>query len=137
MGICLVCMRTRCACSSASRANATCRAYDSRGAPDASRASGGFVRACDVTEPLWATLPVADWVMSLEVAEHIPRAKEAGYLRNLHRLSCLGLIVSWATPGQGGTGHVNERWTRDVTARVTALGYEVNHGLTRRRAALV
>ena len=101
-------------------------------APDASRASGGFVRACDVTEPLWNTLPTADWVISLEVAEHIPRAKEASYLRNLHMLNCLGLIVSWATPGQGGTGHINERWTRDAMQRVGARGYAVNHALTRR-----
>ena len=50
-----------------------------------------------------------DWVVSLEVAEHIPSKFTARYLRTLKALGIrVGLILTWAQPGQGGEGHVNE-----------------------------
>ena len=45
--------------------------------------SGGFVRYFDLTmEGL--QLPRADWVMALEVAEHIPNGQEQTFVRNVH-----------------------------------------------------
>ena len=56
---------------------------------------------CTVAD-LTSTLPVSllrDWVVSLEVAEHIPVEYEQPYLANLASLSSMGVILSWATPG--------------------------------------
>ena len=46
---------------------------------------------------------------SLEVAEHIPLENEEAYLDNCCKLCEIGCILSWALPGQGGLGHVNEQ----------------------------
>ena len=56
---------------------------------------------CTVAD-LTSILPVSlsrEWVVSLEVAEHIPVEFEQPYLANLASLSSLGAIISWATPG--------------------------------------
>ncbi|HBD93756.1 MAG: hypothetical protein A2015_12525 [Spirochaetes bacterium GWF1_31_7] len=50
-----------------------------------------------------------DMVLSLEVGEHIPENRADMYIDNLTRLSDV-IIFSAAIPGQGGPGHVNERW---------------------------
>jgi len=55
-----------------------------------------------------------DWVMSIEVAEHIPAEYQLVFVDNLIRLSKHGIIMSWAVPGQGGHGHVNEKSNDDV-----------------------
>ena len=50
-----------------------------------------------------------DYVISLEVAEHIPKKYEEIYVNNLIRHIDSHLITSWAIKGQGGDGHVNEQ----------------------------
>ena len=50
-----------------------------------------------------------DYVISLEVAEHIPKKFENVYVNNLIKHTGYYLIVSWALIGQGGDGHVNEQ----------------------------
>jgi len=62
-------------------------------------------------------------LLSLEVGEHLPPQYEAAFLQNCHRHNARGLVLSWATRGQGGTGHVNEQDNDYVKARVCALGY--------------
>jgi len=57
-------------------------AYD--GSPFSEEASEGKVQHMDLTVPQYG-LPVYDWVLSLEVAEHIPAEFEAVYLDNLFR----------------------------------------------------
>ncbi len=42
--------------------------------PRSRQVSGGFLRFVDFTQPL--CLPRADWVISLEVGEHVPAAQE-------------------------------------------------------------
>lgn len=59
-----------------------------------------------------ASIPVnklepLDWVLSLEVGEHIPKSGESIFLDNLVKLSKIGVILSWAVKGQGGYHHVN------------------------------
>ncbi|CAK9065811.1 unnamed protein product [Durusdinium trenchii] len=44
------------------------------------------------------------WVMSIEVAEHVPKAFEKTYVDNLDRHSCEGLVISWAPPFQAAEG---------------------------------
>ena len=50
-----------------------------------------------------------DVVMSLEVAEHLPKKYEEIYVDNLIKHTNGWLIISWAVPGQGGKGHFNEQ----------------------------
>lgn len=64
-----------------------------------------------------------DVVMCLEVAEHIPRAFEDVFLRNIACSARSGLILSWAPPGQFGTGHVNMRTRVEVLAKLGTLGF--------------
>lgn len=48
-----------------------------------------------------------DLVLCLEVGEHIPQKHQEVFIDNLDRFSKDILILSWALPGQVGTGHVN------------------------------
>lgn len=81
-------------------------AYD--GAPFCEETSEGRVKFLDLTIPQYS-LPIYDWIISLEVAEHIPRKFEAIYIDNLVRHSREGIVLSWAVIGQDGLAHVNNR----------------------------
>jgi cyclopropane fatty-acyl-phospholipid synthase-like methyltransferase len=64
-----------------------------------------------------------DWVMSLEVAEHIPAQFEETYIQNLHNNNKRGILLSWAKKGQGGLGHVNEQDNEYVKNLFATMGY--------------
>lgn len=81
-------------------------AYD--GAPFCEETSEGRVAFLDLIVPQYG-LPIYDWIISLEVAEHIPNKSEAIYIDNLVRHSKEGIVLSWAAPGQGGLAHINNR----------------------------
>ena len=66
------------------------------------------VNFLDLTVPQY-WLPVYDWVVSLEVLEHIPAAYEQIALDNVARVAREGVVLSWARPGQEGFHHVNNR----------------------------
>ena len=93
--------------------------YD--GAGNVRNATGGFVKFFDLSMPL--SLPRADWVLSLEVGEHVPPAHEMMYLRNLHAHACQGLVLSWAYLGKYGVGHVNTHSDRYLRSKILPLGY--------------
>ena len=101
------------------------------GAENVEEATDGFVRFADLTDGLpraVRALPKVDWVMSLEVAEHVPRASEARYLHTLTSLPTSGVLMSWAVPGQGSGGagakHVNCQWASYVDCTMGLLGFE-------------
>jgi cyclopropane fatty-acyl-phospholipid synthase-like methyltransferase len=50
-----------------------------------------------------------DCVLSLEVGEHIPQEYEHIFIDNILKHSKDLIILSWATVGQGGHGHFNEK----------------------------
>lgn len=50
-----------------------------------------------------------DLILCLEVGEHIPKKHEHKFIDNIARFAKKKLVMSWAVPGQGGTGHFNER----------------------------
>lgn len=52
-----------------------------------------------------------DIVVCFEVGEHIPREKESVFLDNVSSFCQQPgtVLLSWAVPGQGGCGHVNEQ----------------------------
>lgn len=64
-----------------------------------------------------------DWVMSLEVGEHLPAEFEDIFISNLHNNNKKGIILSWAVKGQGGHGHFNEQNNDYIKEKVMKLGY--------------
>lgn len=94
------------------------RGYD--GAGDVEEYTSGLVRFVDLTLPSLA-LERADWVVSLEVGEHVPREHEYTFIRNLHAHNCIGVVLSWAC--YGGHQHVNRRPNEFVIDAFTQLGY--------------
>jgi SAM-dependent methyltransferase len=70
----------------------------------------------DLTEPFKVKTKGA--VICLECAEHIPAGFEDVFLSNISNACDSELIMSWAIPGQGGYGHVNESTPTDVIKRI-------------------
>eukprot|EP00913_Durusdinium_trenchii_P029975 g28089.t1 len=97
--------------------------------------TNGAVTQVDLAEknkPLvkdWYPEPF-DWVMCLEVAEHIPPEHEEQFLQNLGRHASQGLVLSWAPPGIEGEGHVNCQELEESRQRVEALGFKQDTAAT-------
>ncbi|CAE7829556.1 unnamed protein product, partial [Symbiodinium sp. CCMP2592] len=87
---------------------------------------------CSVADlsKLDSTLPKADLVLSLEVAEHIPEAFQDAYMRNIANGARKGIVLSWAIPGQPGAGHVNCRDNAWVIKHLEDLGLKYEDILT-------
>ena len=97
--------------------------YDSfDGAPYAELTTNNNVKFLDLSVPIYH-LDQYDWVISLEVAEHIPEKFESVYLDNLVRHSREGIILSWAAIGQGGHSHINNRDFPYVKAKMEERNY--------------
>ena len=96
-------------------------AYD--GAPFIETETGGNVKFLDLSIPQYG-LPIYDWVICLEVAEHIPAKFEDIFLSNLVRHAKHGIILSWAVPGQPGHYHVNNKPLKLVVQSLKKLGFE-------------
>ena len=77
--------------------------YD--GNPNTPIISDGLCKVADLTQI--NKFDNKDWVLSLEVGEHIPKEYEAIFIQNLINHSKKGIILSWAVPNQPGDGHVN------------------------------
>ena len=104
------------------------RGYDAAG--NVNEWTRGFVRWFDLTIPL--SLARAQWVLSLEVGEHVPHKFEGHFLRNVHAHNCAGVILSWARLGQTGAQHINNHKEEYLRVRMHDLGYFVNETLTNR-----
>lgn len=79
-------------------------AYD--GNPDTPFLTGGIGKVLDFGVPVDLGKQF-DWVISLEVGEHLPKEFETIFIENLVRHCDKGIILSWAVVGQGGYGHFN------------------------------
>ncbi|XP_046575998.1 uncharacterized protein LOC124284001 [Haliotis rubra] len=102
------------------------RAYDAfDGAPYGRETSGGVVQFADLTVPLYG-LPLYDWIISLEVAEHIPTKSEDVYIDNIVRHAKKGIVLSWAVPGQGGLQHINNRPLAYVQNLLSSKGFDTD-----------
>jgi hypothetical protein len=64
-----------------------------------------------------------EFVLSLEVGEHLPPEYEETFIKNLIRNSVRGIVLSWAKPGQAGAGHVNLRTEAYIKQKFKTLGY--------------
>ena len=95
----------------------------------------GLVTTADLT--LRLKLPSADWVLAMEVAEHVPRmhsrskqlrsrhnkqAVEKQLLANIHRHNREGIVLSWANSASGH-GHYNPRSNAYVVHQLAQMGY--------------
>jgi hypothetical protein len=93
------------------------RGFD--GAGDVEAYTDGQVRFADLTHVV--DVRRADWVLSLEVGEHVQREHELVLLRNLHAHACRGILLSWAC--YGGHQHVNKRPNAHLIDAFERLGY--------------
>lgn len=91
------------------------------GAPYLEESTNGSVRYLDVSVPVYH-LERYDWVLSLEVAEHIPKEFEATFVDNVKRHALEGIVLSWAMPNQPGHYHVNEQLNEYVIDLFTSDG---------------
>lgn len=85
-----------------------------------------FEESTDLTLPNLQTdlkLEACDIGICLEVAEHIPPDLCGQFLDNLTNMCASKLILSWAIPGQGGLGHVNEKVREFVVEMMQARGF--------------
>lgn len=83
--------------------------------------SDGLVQVKDLS--IKQNLPKVDWILSLEVAEHIPKECENIFLFNVTNSAKEGLILSWAIPEHGGDGHINPRDNVYVIEKLRKLNF--------------
>jgi hypothetical protein len=102
-------------------------AFDS--APYCEEMSNGRVRFMDLSIPQYDILQY-DWIISLEVAEHIPEKYEAVYLDNIFRHPKEEINLSWAVPGQGGLSHINNKPIEYVSKVMRENGFQRDAGKT-------
>lgn len=95
------------------------RGYD--GVKTISEMTNGLVHFLDLTNP--AGIKPAEWVLCLEVAEHIPRLYENIFIENIQKNSLKGVVLSWAGISQPGVGHVNNREQNYVKKTMTRGGF--------------
>ena len=79
----------------------------------------------DLTLPQY-WLPRYDWVLSLEVLEHIPAEFESVALDNIDRAAGHGIVLSWAVPGQYGFQHINTRSPPYVNQTLLRKGFTLD-----------
>lgn len=107
------------------------RGYD--GAINVEEYTHGFVDWVDLTVPGFSSDgDTPQWVMALEIGEHVPAQFQQIVIDNIDRNNQCGAIVSWAVPGQGGHSHVNERSNEWVIDQFNQRGYFYDDEETRR-----
>ena len=94
--------------------------YD--GHPDTYTLSGGIAHQINLALPFDLRTRF-DWVLSLEVGEHIPAEFERNYIENLVRHAEKGIVLSWAVPGQPGYGHVNNHENEYIKEVMKKYGF--------------
>jgi len=83
----------------------------------------GYIDNQDLTKPY--NNPKS-YVQTFEVGEHIPKIYENIFFDNICNNAKNGIIMSWAMPGQGGDGHINEKKTIDVINAIESRGFKLN-----------
>ena len=103
------------------KGNKTVDCYD--GNPNTPEMTGGLGKVLDLSKKFDLGKKY-ECVISLEVGEHIPPKFEQIYIDNLDRHCSQCIILSWALPGQGGAGHVNERDNSYIKNEFQKRGYK-------------
>ena len=71
-------------------------------------------------------LSLRDWVICFEVGEHIPKEYESKFIENLCKHATKGIILSWASIGQSGSGHVNCQDDTYIRSCLRRYGFVTN-----------
>ena len=102
------------------------RSYDAFDiAPFAETTSDGRVKFLDLTVPQYG-LPVYDWIICLEVVEHIPLQHDSAFIDNIVRHAKAGVVLTWAVPGQTGNSDVINRPFEYVNNLFENAGFKHN-----------
>ena len=101
------------------------------GAENIEVVTDGYVHYMDMTLPQWIGKRF-DWVVSLEVGEHIPNESESVFIDNIARHASEGVVLSWAVPGQNGHHHINTQPNEHVIAEMRDRGFIVSDKVTER-----
>ncbi len=94
--------------------------YD--GNPNTLELTDGVCKILDLSES-FQLQETFDWVLSLEVGEHLPQQYERIFIENIMRHARKGIVLSWAIKNQGGTGHFNEQNNDYIKAVFASYGY--------------
>ena len=99
--------------------NIMCEGYD--GNPNTQQLTDNVCSVLDLSKSF--TLSKKEYVITLEVGEHIPKEYEHIFIDNVHKHNSKGIILSWAVLGQGGDGHVNCQNNEYIKQKFLDLGY--------------
>jgi len=103
------------------RSELFCKGYD--GNPNTPQIAGDNFKVFDFTQDA-KSLGIYDWVLCLEVGEHIPEEYEQIFLDNLAYLADYGIVLSWSIPGFGGDGHVNPKSNQYIIHEMKERGFK-------------
>jgi cyclopropane fatty-acyl-phospholipid synthase-like methyltransferase len=92
------------------------------GNPNTPELTNNICKILDLSLPIKFDEPF-DWIMSLEVGEHLPPQFEDIFINNLHNNNKYGILISWAIEGQDGHGHVNCKNNDYIKTKIQNLGY--------------
>jgi hypothetical protein len=98
------------------------------GNPNTPVITEGLCATADLTLP--QNFTISDWVLCLEVGEHIPEQYEDMFIKNLVSHAKKGIVLSWGVPNQPGDGHVNCRSNEYVISLLQKHGYSFDAALS-------
>ena len=98
------------------------KGYD--GNPNTKKISEGLCDVADLTKN--HNFEKVNWVLCLEVGEHIPKQFEKVLFKNITNHSTEGVILSWGIPGQPGDGHVNCQSNDYVINKMFSYGFKID-----------
>jgi len=102
--------------------NMTCNCFD--GNPHTPNITNNLCGVLDLTEEI--DVGIYDYVLCLEVGEHIPEEYENTLIKNIHKSNKLGVVLSWGIVGQQGSGHINCRNNDYIRNIFENMGYVSN-----------
>lgn len=114
-------------CPIISKYSKVCDEYD--GSANIEDITHGRIKYFNLAEPLKMECNY-DYIISIEVAEHIPKEYEDIYINNLIKCSKEGIVITWAKIGQAGHFHVNNRAREDVIKLFAKKGLEYDNKKT-------
>ncbi|CAE7400337.1 Clec16a [Symbiodinium sp. CCMP2456] len=103
-------------------------AYD--GIANVTSVTGGIVQHQNLGQPFDLGRRF-DWVMSLEVGEHLPSTAASTFLSNIRRHAVKGAVISWGTPDFPSVHHPNLLTEEESTRLIERHGFQQQKDLTR------
>ena len=90
-----------------------------------------IIIVCDLTKQDLDFSGGFDFVLCLEVGEHIPQKHEQTFINNIFRAVKKDLVLSWAPPGQySASGHFNCREKEYIIAELYKRGLYFDRDLS-------